>query len=215
MPCPWWRYRNLDIGFAETLIFLASFYLSLHKNKRRQSSSRARVSLHTSLCSQQKLCSSHMWLFVFNCLMYVALHYISINILQLTIQFLLNDESKVLWRRCLLNWHMIFSKLGLAKGTQRFGSWLCFRHPWPEIDLNKSNNNNNNNSLVLYFVFCFIYFLAYFPYFEKMKVGLCDLLLSVCLWIPPPPLTFEWLKKSLWNLVCISWHPTPSQRRTS
>jgi hypothetical protein len=28
-------------------------------------------------------------------------------------------------------------------------------------------------------------------------------------------LTFEYLKQSLWNLVCISWHLSPSQLRTS
>jgi hypothetical protein len=34
--------------------------------------------------------------------------------------------------------------------------------------------------------------LTYFPYFQKMKVGLCDFL-AVCVYVnsPPPPLTFE------------------------
>jgi hypothetical protein len=49
--------------------------------------------------------------------------------------------------------------------------------------------------------------LAYFPYFEKIKAGLCDLHES-------PPLTFDCLNQSLLNLVCISWHLSPSQRRT-
>jgi hypothetical protein len=33
--------------------------------------------------------------------------------------------------------------------------------------------------------------------------------------VPPSPLTFEWRNQSLWNLVCVSWHLSPSQRRTS
>jgi hypothetical protein len=41
-------------------------------------------------------------------------------------------------------------------------------------------------------------FLAYFPYFEKMKIGSCELSTSECL-----------------NLVSVSWDLSPSQRRTS
>jgi hypothetical protein len=33
-------------------------------------------------------------------------------------------------------------------------------------------------------------------------------------WIPSP-LTFEWMHQSSWNLVCLSWHLSPSQMRTS
>jgi hypothetical protein len=47
-------------------------------------------------------------------------------------------------------------------------------------------------------------FLAYYPYLEKMKVA-----------IRPPPSTFEWINHSLWNLVCISWHLSLFQQRTS
>jgi hypothetical protein len=32
---------------------------------------------------------------------------------------------------------------------------------------------------------------------------------------PSPPSTFECLNQSLWNLVCVSWHLSPSQRLTS
>jgi hypothetical protein len=39
--------------------------------------------------------------------------------------------------------------------------------------------------------------------------------MSACLWITPPVLTFECVNQSLWNLVCISWHLSPSRRRTS
>jgi hypothetical protein len=46
------------------------------------------------------------------------------------------------------------------------------------------------------FVIIFI-ILAYFPYLEKMKVGLCDRY-AVCVSVnPPPPLTFEYLNQSL------------------
>jgi hypothetical protein len=41
-------------------------------------------------------------------------------------------------------------------------------------------------------------YLAYFPYFKKMKVGLCDLH-ALCVSVHPPPtiLTLEWLNRSL------------------
>jgi hypothetical protein len=54
-----------------------------------------------------------------------------------------------------------------------------------------------------------IQFLAFFP-----KVGLCDHAVCVSVNPPLPQLTFECLNQSLWNLVCISWHLSPSQRRT-
>jgi hypothetical protein len=38
--------------------------------------------------------------------------------------------------------------------------------------------------------------LAYFPYFEKIKVGLCDHH-AACVSVYPHPLTFEWLNQSL------------------
>jgi hypothetical protein len=72
------------------------------------------------------------------------------------------------------------------------------RRALPGINNLTSINPIVRNSCVL--------FLAYFPYFKKMKIRLCDLH-AVCLWIhPPPPLTFEFLNQSLWDLVFISWH---------
>jgi hypothetical protein len=59
--------------------------------------------------------------------------------------------------------------------------------------------------------------LARFPYFEKMKAGLCDLHV-VCVSVnspTPAPLTFEYLNQLLRNLVCITWQLDRSQRRTS
>jgi hypothetical protein len=38
-------------------------------------------------------------------------------------------------------------------------------------------------------------------------------MLYVC--IPPPQLTYECLNQSFLNLVCISWHLSPSQRHAS
>jgi hypothetical protein len=55
--------------------------------------------------------------------------------------------------------------------------------------------------------------LAYFPNFEKIKVSLWDNL-AVCLCVSPIT-TFECLNKSLWKLVCISCHMSPSQWHTS
>jgi hypothetical protein len=62
----------------------------------------------------------------------------------------------------------------------------------------------------------FIQFLAYFPYVEKNKVGLCDHVaacasVSVCVRVSPL-LTSECLTQSLWNLVHISRHLSPSHR---
>jgi hypothetical protein len=56
-------------------------------------------------------------------------------------------------------------------------------------------------------------FLAYFPYFEKVKVELCDLH-SVCVFVYSPVSAFECLNQSLWNLVCITWHLRHVQWRT-
>jgi hypothetical protein len=57
--------------------------------------------------------------------------------------------------------------------------------------------------------------LAYFPYFEKIKVGIRDPhSVSVCVCVLPAS-TFECLNQSLCYLVCVSWHLSPSQRRTS
>jgi hypothetical protein len=39
--------------------------------------------------------------------------------------------------------------------------------------------------------------------------------LSVCVSAYPPLPTFELMNRSSWNLVCVSWHLTPSQRRSS
>jgi hypothetical protein len=46
------------------------------------------------------------------------------------------------------------------------------------------------------------------------KVGLCNLH-PVCVSVYPPPICFEWRNQSLRNLICISWHLSPSQRRSS
>jgi hypothetical protein len=56
------------------------------------------------------------------------------------------------------------------------------------------------------------FFLAYFPYFKKTrKYAYAISLLSVNHF----PSILEWMDPSLWNLVCISRHLSPSQRRTS
>jgi hypothetical protein len=60
--------------------------------------------------------------------------------------------------------------------------------------------------------FVTVRFVAYFTYFGKIKVGLCDLH-AVC--VPPPLSISECLNQSSWNSVCISWHLSPSQRCTS
>jgi hypothetical protein len=57
------------------------------------------------------------------------------------------------------------------------------------------------------------YYLAHFPCFDKIKAGLWDHL-AVCVSLCPPSI-FECLNQSLWNLVRISWHLSPSQRCTS
>jgi hypothetical protein len=66
-------------------------------------------------------------------------------------------------------------------------------------------------------VCCFVSahsFLLYWHPFLKYVYEI--FLLSVCLWVPPTPLlTFECPNRSLWNFVCISWHLSPYQRRTS
>jgi hypothetical protein len=50
----------------------------------------------------------------------------------------------------------------------------------------------------------YVTFLAHFPCFQKIKVGLWITSLSVCLCVCESPLlTFECLNQSLWNLVCI------------
>jgi hypothetical protein len=51
-----------------------------------------------------------------------------------------------------------------------------------------------------------------FPLFWKKKVGFWDrVAVCVCVCVSPL-LTFECLNQSLWNLVRISWHLSPSQR---
>jgi hypothetical protein len=57
------------------------------------------------------------------------------------------------------------------------------------------------------------HFSTYCPNFEKLKVGLCDNF-SVCVSLNPR-IKFECLNQSLWNSVCISWHRSSSQWRTS
>jgi hypothetical protein len=46
---------------------------------------------------------------------------------------------------------------------------------------------------------------------KKRKYAYEITMFSVCL---PPLSTFECQNQSLWNLVCISWHLSPSQRHT-
>jgi hypothetical protein len=65
-----------------------------------------------------------------------------------------------------------------------------------------------------------IMFLACFPYFKKIKVGLWDyravcVCVCVSLSVYPPPSTFERRYQSLWNLVCTLWHLSPSHQHTS
>jgi hypothetical protein len=64
-------------------------------------------------------------------------------------------------------------------------------------------------------------FLAYFPYFEKIKIGVLDHIavymcvsLSLCLYVYPST-AFERLNRHLWNLVRIVMPAEPSQWRTS
>jgi hypothetical protein len=91
-------------------------------------------------------------------------------------------------------------------------AWHFFFYPVPFF-------HNSLLSLPRSFL-SFTFFLASFPYFEKIK-GLWDhfpVKVCVCVYVSAcvsPLLTFEWLNKYLWNLVCISWHLTPSQRRNS
>jgi hypothetical protein len=51
-------------------------------------------------------------------------------------------------------------------------------------------------------------------FFRVRKVGLWDDL-AFCMCIHCPLTTFECLNQYLWDSVCISWHLSPSQRRTS
>jgi hypothetical protein len=55
------------------------------------------------------------------------------------------------------------------------------------------------------YVYNRVRFLAYFPYFEKIKARLLrhD---AVCVSVLSPLSTFECLNQCLWNLVCVSWH---------
>jgi hypothetical protein len=55
------------------------------------------------------------------------------------------------------------------------------------------------------------YFLAYFAYFEKNKSKFMRSPCCLC----SPPINFGCLHQSIRNLVYISWHLSPSQRRTS
>jgi hypothetical protein len=52
-------------------------------------------------------------------------------------------------------------------------------------------------------------FFSLLSLFSKIKICLCYHH-AVCV-SPPPPSIFECLKQSLWNLVYISWHLSPSQ----
>jgi hypothetical protein len=81
----------------------------------------------------------------------------------------------------------------------------------PETCDNPDQAAHYHNLDHFFHVFILRPFLSYFPYFEKNNSRLmrspCFLCLCVSL-----PLTFEWLNQSLWNLVCISCHLSPSQR---
>jgi hypothetical protein len=59
-----------------------------------------------------------------------------------------------------------------------------------------------------------LYVFAYFPCFDKIKVGLCDLH-AVCVSVYPHLSIFHWSNQSSWNLVYISWQLNPSRRRTT
>jgi hypothetical protein len=69
------------------------------------------------------------------------------------------------------------------------------------------------NILKMLLIFWIVVLLAYFSYFEKIKVGFCDHH-ALCETVPPL-LTTEWLNQSLWILVCASWQLSRSQRHTS
>jgi hypothetical protein len=57
-------------------------------------------------------------------------------------------------------------------------------------------------------------FLSHFPYFDKKTSRLMKS--SCCLYVCVSPLAnFKFLNQSLWNFVYLSWHLSPSQRRTS
>jgi hypothetical protein len=57
---------------------------------------------------------------------------------------------------------------------------------------------------------------SYFPYLKEIQLGLWDHL-AVCVCESPCPLpsNFECLNQSLFSLLCVSWHLSSSQRRTS
>jgi hypothetical protein len=75
---------------------------------------------------------------------------------------------------------------------------------------NKDKNRNKIALTVEYALFIVILILTFFPYFEKMKVGLCDLH-AVCVSVNPASVNFECLNQFLWNFVCILYHLSPSQ----
>jgi hypothetical protein len=56
---------------------------------------------------------------------------------------------------------------------------------------------------------------VYWPtYLIKIKVDMSSPC-CLCACVSPPPSTSECLNQSLWNMGCISWYLSPSQRRTS
>jgi hypothetical protein len=63
-----------------------------------------------------------------------------------------------------------------------------------------------------YYYIIIIIIIIILLYFDKMKVGVCDL---YAVSVYPPLSSFEWQNQSLWNLVYVSWHLSPFQRRTS
>jgi hypothetical protein len=79
----------------------------------------------------------------------------------------------------------------------------------------KSSSNKNSpcvcgfpKSLHLIFHSCFSFVHAFLAY--SLKIRMCELCVSAS-----PLLTFEFRNQFLWNLVRITWHLSPSQRRTS
>jgi hypothetical protein len=82
-------------------------------------------------------------------------------------------------------WHSFYSTVPFLRNN-------LFSLPWPLL--------------------AFTFFLAYFPYFEKIKsrfmVSLSCLSVPIC---ASHLLTTEWLNQFLRNLVCIAWKLTKSQ----